>query len=98
MDEVDHQIDQLFDLFNQFVAVEDSNKKWRTFRKVFMSLGVKIQFDFSEDAKDFNIPFKDGINEWAKRFGLGEDVLKIPKLNEVLPMVFARVLEFDPFI
>lgn len=87
-------------MFNQFVQVDDGNKEWRNFRKFFISLGVKLKFDFSEDAKTFKIPYKDKIDDFASQLGFGEQVekLKIPQLSEVLPMVFARVLDFEPTI
>ena len=73
MDEVDHQLDALFDVVNAFADVE-GDKKWITFRKFFIALGFEIAFDFSEEAKTINIPYKDTIGNYAKSFGLEKEL------------------------
>lgn len=75
-------------MFNQFVQVEDDNKSWRVFRKFFIAGDVKFKYDFSDEAKKFKIPYKDGIDSFAKKLGLGGvldqqlDKVQIPKLSE----------------
>lgn len=97
MDEVDHQLDQLFDLVNSFVNVED-NKEWRPFRKLFMSTGFEIEYDFSGDDQEMKIPFQDNIEGFAKMMGLEREInkLKLPKFSEILPFHFAKVKSFEP--
>jgi len=98
MDEVDHQLDQLFDLINSFVDNEDNNKEWRPFRKLFMSTGFEIEFDFSNDDQEMKMPFQDNIEGIAKMFGVEREIgkLKFPKFSEILPFHFAKVKTFEP--
>lgn len=79
---------------------EEDNKKWRKYRKFFISAGADVKFDFSEGAKTFKIPYQDNIQDLANTFGFANELkkLKLPKLSEHLPFIFARVLDFDPMI
>lgn len=97
-DATDLQLDNLFDMFNQMMQVQEDDKNWRTYRKIFISLNAKIKFDFSEGVKELNIPFKDEVEGFARQFGFGDqmDQFKIPKLSDVMPFVFAKILDFDP--
>ena len=98
-DEVDHQIDAIFDFVNEF-AEKDTGKKWINHRLFFISMDFDLAFDFSEDAKTIKVPYKDTIANFAKTLGMEKDFnkLEMPKYNQLIPFIFARILDFQPTV
>ena len=84
-------------MINSFVNNEDS-KEWRPFRKLFISTGFEIEFDFTDDDKETKMPFQDNIEGIAKMVGLERELgrMKLPKFSEILPFHFAKVKTFEP--
>jgi hypothetical protein len=72
----------------------EDDKRWHSFRKIFLQTELLMQFDFSEGAKEITIPYREELEGLAKSFGVKQDLskYKLPKLSEVLPFIFGKVL------
>lgn len=77
---------------------DDDEEKWSKHRSFYISMGAELEFDFSDGAKTLKIPGQDWINEVARSWNKGKDLIDIPKASENVPLIFGRVLRFTPSV
>jgi len=75
---------------------DNDPNKWNKWRSFFISMNTKVELDFSEDAKKVKIPGEDWMNEMIKTFTGEKKEYSFPKMTEYVPLIFGRVVDFQP--
>lgn len=61
-------------------------------------MDADVALDFSDDAKTIKVPGGDWLNNAIKDWTKGDKLIEFPKMSEHVPLVFGRVLEFNPTV
>lgn len=82
---------------------DDDHEKWEKYRSFYISMNASIGLDFSEEAKSFKITAGEWVNEMARNFNFKnftsvDDLIKFPKMSQKTPLVWGRVIDFQPTI
>ena len=77
---------------------DNDPSKWTKWRSFYISMNTLIELDFSEDAKKIKIPGEQWISDLAKTFTGQDKEFTLPKMSENIPLIFGRVLDFQPTI
>lgn len=78
---------------------DDNDEKWELHRSFYVSMNANVELDFSDKAKTFDIPSIDWLNEMIQGWTKGDPLIpEIPKLSGHVPMIFGRVINFEPTI
>jgi len=77
---------------------DDNEEKWELHRSFYISMNAMVELDFSEKAKRFDIPAIDWFNDMVKTWTKGDSLIPDVKLSKHIPMIFGRVVDFQPNI
>lgn len=77
---------------------DDNEEKWEPHRSFYISMNAQVELDFSDKAKKFDIPAIDWFNDMVKTWTKGDPLIPDIKLSENIPMIFGRIVDFQPNI